>query len=137
VVSPAAIRARRQPVLNIRSIGLRRHAKTWEECLPRCASTTDLAVRLKTIRRSSAFFTQRPRTMNTEVSSCRTGTSHILRRMLPNNVMAPILIMATAFLGEAILLEASLSFLGLRLQEPTAASGLMLRDALDPRRRTQ
>src|SRR3990170_3585931 len=36
----------------------------------------------------------------------------ILRHMLPN-VMAPILIMATAFLGEAILLEASLSFLGL------------------------
>ena len=39
------------------------------------------------------------------------GYSHariILRHMLPN-VMAPILIMATAFLGEAILLEASLS----------------------------
>ena len=52
----------------------------------------------------------------------------ILRHMLPN-VMAPILIMATAFLGEAILLEASLSFLGLGVQEPTAAWGLMLRGA--------
>ena len=50
----------------------------------------------------------------------------ILRHMLPN-VMAPILIMTTAFLGEAILLEASLSFLGLGVQEPTAAWGLMLR----------
>jgi peptide/nickel transport system permease protein len=59
------------------------------------------------------------------------GFSHrriILRHMLPN-VMAPILIMATAFLGEAILLEASLSFLGLGVQEPTAAWGLMLRGA--------
>jgi len=52
----------------------------------------------------------------------------ILRHVLPN-VMAPILIMATAFLGEAILLEASLSFIGLGVQEPTAAWGLMLRGA--------
>ena len=52
----------------------------------------------------------------------------ILRHMLPN-VTAPILIMLTAFLGEAILLEASLSFLGLGVQEPTAAWGLMLRGA--------
>jgi peptide/nickel transport system permease protein len=52
----------------------------------------------------------------------------ILRHMMPN-VMAPILIMATAFLGEAILLEASLSFIGLGVQEPTAAWGLMLRGA--------
>jgi peptide/nickel transport system permease protein len=52
----------------------------------------------------------------------------ILRHMLPN-VMAPYLIMLTSFLGQAILLEASLSFLGLGVQEPTAAWGLMLRGA--------
>jgi peptide/nickel transport system permease protein len=52
----------------------------------------------------------------------------ILRHMLPN-VMAPYLIMLTAFLGQAILLEASLSFLGLGVQEPTPAWGLMLRGA--------
>jgi peptide/nickel transport system permease protein len=52
----------------------------------------------------------------------------IVRHMLPN-VMAPYLIMLTAFLGQAILLEASLSFLGLGVQEPTAAWGLMLRGA--------
>jgi peptide/nickel transport system permease protein len=52
----------------------------------------------------------------------------VLRHMLPN-VMAPGLIMLTAFLGEAILLEASLSFLGLGVNEPTAAWGLMLRGA--------
>src|SRR5204862_1127844 len=52
----------------------------------------------------------------------------ILRHMLPN-VMAPYLIMLTAFLGQAVLLEASLSFLGLGVSEPTAAWGLMLRGA--------
>lgn len=52
----------------------------------------------------------------------------IFRHMLPN-VMAPYLIMLTAFLGQAILLEASLSFLGLGVAEPVAAWGLMLRGA--------
>jgi peptide/nickel transport system permease protein len=59
------------------------------------------------------------------------GAGHwriIFRHMLPN-VMAPYLIMLTAFLGQAILLEASLSFLGLGVAEPTAAWGLMLRGA--------
>jgi peptide/nickel transport system permease protein len=56
------------------------------------------------------------------------GFSHmriILRHMVPN-VMAPYLIMITAFVGQAILLEASLSYLGLGVQEPTPAWGLML-----------
>jgi peptide/nickel transport system permease protein len=56
------------------------------------------------------------------------NTRIILRHMVPN-VMAPFLIMITAFVGQAILLEASLSFLGLGVQEPTAAWGLMLRSA--------
>ena len=49
----------------------------------------------------------------------------ILRHMVPN-VMAPFLIMISAFVGQAILLEASLSYLGLGVQEPTPAWGLML-----------
>lgn len=59
------------------------------------------------------------------------GSGHwriILRHMLPN-VMAPYLVMLTAFLSQAILLEASLSFLGLGVAEPTPAWGLMLRGA--------
>jgi peptide/nickel transport system permease protein len=52
----------------------------------------------------------------------------VLRHMLPN-VTAPYLIMLTALLSQAILLEASLSFLGLGVQEPVAAWGLMLRGA--------
>jgi peptide/nickel transport system permease protein len=56
------------------------------------------------------------------------GYSHariIVRHMVPN-VMAPFLIMLTAFVGQAILAEASLSYLGLGVQEPTPAWGLML-----------
>ncbi len=49
----------------------------------------------------------------------------IMRHMVPN-VMAPFLIMLTAFVGQAILLEASLSYLGLGVQEPIPAWGLML-----------
>jgi peptide/nickel transport system permease protein len=63
------------------------------------------------------------------VDAARTlGFSHariILRHMVPN-VMAPYLIMLTAFMGQAILLEASLSYLGMGVQEPTPAWGLML-----------
>jgi len=49
----------------------------------------------------------------------------IMRHMIPN-VMAPFLIVITAFVGQAILAEASLSYLGLGVQEPTPAWGLML-----------
>jgi peptide/nickel transport system permease protein len=56
------------------------------------------------------------------------GYSHlriITRHMVPN-LMAPYLIMLTAYMAQAILLEASLSFLGLGVTEPTPAWGLML-----------
>ncbi len=56
------------------------------------------------------------------------GFSHsriVLRHILPN-VTAPFLIMLTAYVAQAILLEASLSFLGLGVTEPTPAWGLML-----------
>ena len=54
------------------------------------------------------------------------GHSRIIMRHMVPNVMAPYLIMVTTFVGHAILLEASLSYLGLGVQEPTAAWGLML-----------
>jgi peptide/nickel transport system permease protein len=59
------------------------------------------------------------------------GFSHtriILRHIMPN-IIAPYLIMVTAFIAQAILLEASLSFLGLGVTEPTPAWGLMLSGA--------
>jgi peptide/nickel transport system permease protein len=49
----------------------------------------------------------------------------IVRHMAPN-VTAPYLILLTAYIAQAILLEASLSFLGLGVAEPKPAWGLML-----------
>ena len=66
------------------------------------------------------------------VDAARTaGFSHtriIFRHIVPN-VVAPYLIMLTAFVAQAILAEASLSFLGLGVTEPTPSWGLMLSGA--------
>ena len=59
------------------------------------------------------------------------GFSHtriILRHIVPN-VTAPYLVMLTAYMGQAILLEATLSYLRLGVGEPTPAWGLMLSGA--------
>jgi len=49
----------------------------------------------------------------------------LVSHILPN-VTAPILIIASIWLGNAILIEATLSFLGLGTQPPTPSWGLML-----------
>jgi peptide/nickel transport system permease protein len=49
----------------------------------------------------------------------------VFRHMLPN-VAAPYLIMLTAYIGQAILMEAALAFLGLGITEPAPDWGLML-----------
>lgn len=83
--------------------------------IPRCA---------RVVRASALSIREVP-----YIDAARTsGFSHsriILRHMMPN-VVAPFLIMLTAFVGQAILAEASLSYLGLGVQEPTPAWGLML-----------
>jgi len=56
------------------------------------------------------------------------GFSHfrvIAHHMLPN-LVSPWLVMVSAFTSQTILLEASLSFLGVGVHEPTPAWGLML-----------
>jgi peptide/nickel transport system permease protein len=58
--------------------------------------------------------------------ACGFGHTRIILRHMVPNVLAPFLIMLTAFVGQAILAEASLSYLGLGVQEPVAAWGLML-----------
>lgn len=81
----------------------------------------------RVIRASALSIRQMP---YVEAARC-IGAGHrriIFRHMLPN-VVAPFLILVTAFLGQAILSEASLSFLGLGVAEPTPAWGLMLRGA--------
>ena len=54
----------------------------------------------------------------------------VLRHMVPN-VVAPFLILLSAFVGQAILSEAALSYLGLGVQEPVAAWGLMLQGSAE------
>ena len=51
---------------------------------------------------------------------------HIIAMHILPNVTAPILIIASIWLGNAILIEASLSFLGLGTQPPDPSWGLML-----------
>jgi peptide/nickel transport system permease protein len=58
--------------------------------------------------------------------ACGFGHARIILRHMVPNVVAPFLIMLTAFVGQAILAEASLSYLGLGVQEPVPAWGLML-----------
>lgn len=50
----------------------------------------------------------------------------IVFRHIAPNVFAPFIIMFAAYVAQAILLEASLSFLGLGTQPPTPSLGLML-----------
>lgn len=54
-----------------------------------------------------------------------TQMRQMFRHVLPN-VVAPILILISSSLGNAILIEAGLSFLGLSTQPPTPSWGLML-----------
>ncbi len=49
----------------------------------------------------------------------------ILKHILPN-VVAPVIVMATLMMGDAILIEATLSFLGMGAQPPTPSWGSIL-----------
>ncbi len=58
------------------------------------------------------------------------GWRIIFRHVAPN-IFAPIMVQTTLSLSTAILVEASLSFLGLGTQPPTPSLGLMLSDSRD------
>ncbi len=58
--------------------------------------------------------------------ACGFGPMRIILRHMVPNVVAPFLIVLTAFVGQAILAEAALSYLGLGVQEPVPDWGLML-----------
>ncbi len=63
------------------------------------------------------------------IDAARTGGfshSRIIFRHVAPNLAAPFLIMVTVYISKAILLEASLSYLGLGVAEPTPSWGLML-----------
>jgi len=58
------------------------------------------------------------------------GARIVLRHVAPN-IAAPILVQVTLSLSTAILVEASLAFLGLGTQPPTPSLGLMLSESRD------
>jgi peptide/nickel transport system permease protein len=57
------------------------------------------------------------------------GTPHILIRHILPNVAAPLVVATTLSVGDVILLESVLSFLGLGIQPPLASWGTMLSNA--------
>ena len=92
------------------------------------AITVPIIPRVSRVVRSSALsVVQMPYIEATRAIGAK--ALRIMFRHIAPNVFAPYLIMMTAFLGQAILLEASLSFLGLGVFEPTPSWGLMLRGA--------
>jgi peptide/nickel transport system permease protein len=92
------------------------------------AITVPIIPRVSRVVRSSALSVVRMPYIEA-TRSIGSGAVRIMFRHVAPNVFAPYLIMMTAFLGQAILLEASLSFLGLGVFEPTPSWGLMLRGA--------
>lgn len=89
------------------------------------AITIPLIPRIARVVRSSALAIREIPYVDAARACGFNHTRIILRHMVPN-VMAPFLIMITASVGQAILAEASLSYLGLGVQEPVPAWGLML-----------
>ena len=89
------------------------------------AITIPLIPRCSRVVRASAL-TIRSMPYVDAARACGFGHARIILRHMVPNVMAPFLIMVTSFVGQAILAEASLSYLGLGVQEPVPAWGLML-----------
>jgi peptide/nickel transport system permease protein len=89
------------------------------------AITIPLIPRCARVVRSSAL-TIRSMPYVDAARACGFGHARIILRHMVPNVIAPFLIMVTSFVGQAILAEASLSYLGLGVQEPVPAWGLML-----------
>jgi ABC-type dipeptide/oligopeptide/nickel transport system permease subunit len=54
-------------------------------------------------------------------------SSIMLREVLPN-ILSPVIVVATMRIAQVIILEASLSFLGLGVQPPTPSWGAMVAD---------
>lgn len=59
------------------------------------------------------------------------GPMHIMARHILPNVIQPMIVAATLSVGNIILLESALSFLGLGIQPPLPSWGNMLSNALD------
>ena len=78
------------------------------------------------VRAESLSLSGRDFISSSRISGC--SSFYILRRHILPNALGPILITATLGIAGAILIESSLSFLGLGVQPPTPSWGNMLMD---------
>lgn len=62
--------------------------------------------------------------------ACGADTKRIMVHHLTPNSLGPVIVAVTQGMGAAILLESSLSFIGIGIQPPNASWGSMLRDSL-------
>ena len=90
-----------------------------------CAITVPIIPRAARVVRSAGLSIREMPYVDAARAAGYSSTRIVLRHMAPN-VLGPYLILVTAYIAQAILLEASLSFLGLGVNEPTPAWGLML-----------
>ncbi len=77
----------------------------------------------------SATLVTRNRDFVRAAKSLGAGVPHILWTHILPNVLAPLIVATTLSVGEVILLESVLSFLGLGIQPPLASWGTMLSNA--------
>ena len=77
----------------------------------------------------SATLVTRNRDFVRAARSLGAGVPHILWTHILPNVLAPLIVATTLSVGEVILLESVLSFLGLGIQPPLASWGTMLSNA--------
>ena len=90
-----------------------------------CAMIVPIVPRVARVIRASALTIRELPYIDAARSAGYSSARIILRHMAPN-VLAPYLILLTAYVAQAILLEASLSYLGLGVTDPTPSWGLML-----------
>lgn len=74
----------------------------------------------------------RERDFVTAARAVGAGDRRIIARHLLPNALAPVIVAGTLAIGDNILIEAALSYLGLGVQIPTASWGNSLQKALDP-----
>ena len=102
----------------ILSAGLGDQAMTWNAIQPAMARIT----------RSVALAVRKQDYINAAVARGETGLYVVTREMLPN-VIAPVIVETTIRVSFAIMLFATLSFLGLGAQPPAQEWGLMVAQA--------
>ncbi|MBI4234286.1 MAG: ABC transporter permease [Chloroflexi bacterium] len=93
------------------------------------AIAVTFAPRVARVTRSAAISLRERQYVDAARAVGASDSAIILRHVAPN-CMAPFLVVATAELGTAILVESSLSFLGLGTREPRASLGAMLSGAV-------